>query len=145
MRLLNINCFVEAYYSGATYEENILIPADTFDSLLEKIRNKIRDLDIFVGELDGKHSETIATIEEDGIQYIEEDGIESCNIATTCDGDNMYYELEEIFEYNGIHLDEEIKRASEYINTIDTYVTKEFRIKKSQVPSVLKFIESLNV
>lgn len=143
MRLLNINCYAEAYYSGATYEENITIPADTFDSLPEEVRNKIRDLEIGVGELDGKHSECFATITEDGLQYIEESETEDFDFTCKCDGNQMYYELEEIFKDNGIDLCEQITRAEKYESSIDSYITKEFRIKKSWVDAVEEFVRKL--
>lgn len=144
MRLLNINCFAEAYYSGATYEENILIPADIFDSLPQEVKDKIINMEIGVGELDGKHSECYAEITEDGIQYFEEGEAENSDMSNNrCDGERMYYKLEEIFKDNGIDLDEEIKKAEEYINTLDTYITKEYRIKKSLVGKVEEFIKSL--
>lgn len=143
MRLLNINCYAEAYYSGATYEENITIPADTFDSLPEEVRNQIRDLEIGVGELDGKHSECFATVTEDGLQYIEESDLGDFDFTCKCDGEQMYYELEDIFKDNGIDLDEEIKKSEEYENGIDSYITKEFRIKKSWVKIIEDVIKSL--
>lgn len=143
MRLLNINCYAEGYYSGATYEENITIPADTFDSLPEEVRNQIRDLEIGVGELDGKHSECFATITEDGLKYIEENDVDDWDFTCRCDGDQMYYELKEIFKNNGIDIKEEIRKAEEYENSIDSYIIKEYRVKKSWVDKINEFMKTL--
>lgn len=144
MRLLNINCYAEGYYSGATYEENILIPADTFDNLPEEVRDKIINMKIGVGELDGKHSECFAEITQDGIQYFEDGEAKNSDMSNNrSDGEKMYYKLDDIFKENGIDLDEEIIKAEKYINTLDTYITKEYRIKKSWIDKVNEFIKTL--
>lgn len=143
MRLLNINCFAEGYYSGATYEENIIIPADTYDRLSEEARKQIKDMEIYVGELDGKHSEAYAKIGEDGMQYFEEDNQDNICDEVTNDGDYMYEELKELFRENNLDLDCEIKKAKVYIDSLDGYVTYSCRVRKSKLNDLKKYISKL--
>lgn len=143
MKLLNINCYTETYYSGATYEENIIIPADTYDRLPEKVREQIKELEICVGELDGKYSEIYAKVGEYGIEYFEENDQDNICDEVTNDGDYMYEELKELFRENNLDLDCEIKKAKEYIDLLDGYISYTCRIRKSKLNDLKKFISKL--
>ena len=70
MDIVKLSVYAEAYYSGAVYEEDVVISK----SLYDKIKTELDEYNsqsnenargIYVGELDGKHSEV------EGDLYIE--------------------------------------------------------------------------
>ena len=59
-----VNAFARGYYSDATAEGNFIIPKDIYD----KNEDKIDNISIYVGELDGKHSECECDISIDVVK-----------------------------------------------------------------------------
>lgn len=145
MDIVKLNVYAEAYYSGSTYEEDVVISK----SLYEKIKTELNEYDsennenakgIYIGELDGKHSEV------DGNLYVEvysEDKIAKCSWNLNEDGDRLYYKVKDICDEKGLDLDEDIKIVKEYLKNVDSYVKVSIRTKKSNVEKIRQYAESL--
>ena len=81
MNIVKLNVYAEAYYSGATYEEDVVISK----SLYEKIKTELDEYDsennenargVYVGELDGKHSEVEGDL---SVEVYSEEEIADCS------------------------------------------------------------------
>lgn len=138
MDLINICIYADGYYSDASYEENRTITKKSYNRLKDKINN----LNITIGGLDGKHSEVLAEID---IQEFNEDFQFGLNNECRIDGEALYYPLKELFEEIGLDLDSEITEVNAYIDNLDNYVTYEFRIRKSNYDKVKRFVEALDI
>lgn len=136
MELTNINLYAEGYYSNQTHEENILIPKKVFDQL----EGSILGIEIYIHDLDGKHSEVTGNI---SVEHFTEEECSQCEINSTCDGERLDERLQELFEDNGLDLHEEMKAAREFLKTIDKPITVEYTIMESQKEAVDKFVNDL--
>lgn len=136
MELVNISAYAEGYYSGQTYEENIFITKESY----EKLKEKIDEIEIYIYELDGKHSEVEADID---IDCLTEETLLKIDLDKGNDGENLYYTLEEIFENNDLSLDKELDVINNYLRTLDNIITFEVTVKTSQKEKVLDFIKTL--
>lgn len=137
MNLVKISIYAEGYYSGQTYTEEYFIKEESYNILKEKIDNT----NIFIGDLDGKHSEVEATLNIN--EYSEEDILNN-NIETERDGDSLLWKLEEIYKSIGLDIYKEIDEVNNYLSSLDTYITFEVKVKKSQKELVEYFIQDLN-
>lgn len=138
MDIVNLCFYAEGYYSGSTYEENITVSKEFY----EKIKDKVEEMKVCVYELDGKHSTTYGNIE---VQSCNEEDIIDWWEETKNDGSFFYSELSWICQcYFNLDLDKEIKEVKEYIDSLDTYVEVEVRVKKSQKDKLMDFVETLN-
>lgn len=138
MDVVNLCFYAEGYYSGSTYEENITVSKEFYD----KIKDKVEEMEVCVYELDGKHSTTYGNIE---IQSYNEEDIIDWWEETENDGSVFYSELSWTCScYFNLDLDKEIKEVKEYIDSLDTYVEVEVRVKKSQKDKLMDFVETLN-
>lgn len=137
MDVVNLCCFGEGYHSGATYEENIAVSKEVY----EKCKDKISDLKVYLGELDGKHSCVNGEIEA---QYFSEEMIPEAGFDETYnDGDSMYQELKSVFNLCALDLDAEIAKVSEYIKSLDLIVKITVNVKRSNAEKVVAFANSL--
>lgn len=146
MDIVKLNVYAEAYYSGAVYEEDVVISK----SLYEKIKTELDEYNsennenasgIYVGELDGKHSEV------EGDLYIEvysEDEVAGCDWNLNEDGDRLYYKVKDICDEKNLDLDEDIKTVKEYLKNVDSYVEISIRTKKSNVEKIREYANSLD-
>lgn len=127
MDLVKLYCCGEAYYSGATYREVIYLLKEDY----RKLNWDLTEEEIWLGELDGKHSEVYGDV---FISEIKEEEQENYNFETDDDGDCLFnhliYEREDITEEI---IEAMIKRALDYIDTIDSMVEVCYTVKKSQV------------
>ena len=138
MDIINLCFYAEGYYSGSTYEENITVSKEFY----EKIREKVEEMEVCVYELDGKHSTTYGNIE---VQSCNEEDIIDWWEETKNDGSFFYSELSWICQcYFNLDLDKEIKEVEEYIDSLDTYVEIEVRVKKSQMDKLVEFMHKLD-
>ena len=138
MDIVNLNFYAEGYYSGSTYEENITVSKEFY----EKIKDKVEEMEVCVYELDGKHSTTYGNIE---VQSCNEEDIIDWWEETKNDGSFFYSELSWICQcYFNLDLDKEIKEVEEYIDSLDTYVEIEVRVKKSQMDKLVEFMHKLD-
>lgn len=138
MDIVNLCFYAEGYYSGSTYEENITVSKEFY----EKIKDKVEEMEVCVYELDGKHSTTYGNIE---VQSCKEADIIDWWEETENDGSFFYSELSWICQcYFNLDLDKEIKEVEEYIDSLDTYVEIEVRVKKSQMDKLVEFMHKLD-
>ena len=138
MDIVNLCFYAEGYYSGSTYEENITVSKEFY----EKIKDKVEEMEVCVYELDGKHSTTYGNIE---VQSCNEEDIIDWWEETKNDGSFFYSELSWICQcYFNLDLDKEIKEVEEYIDSLDTYVEIEVRVKKSQMDKLVEFMHKLD-
>lgn len=138
MNIVNLCCYGEAYYSGSTYEENIAINEEFYEKIKSIFTN---DYKIYLGELDGKHSEVMGTID---IQYFDENEIADAGFdKDDNDGDSFYWNLKDRVDELGFDLDEEIKKVKDYINSLDMMVDVMVRVKKSDKSKIINYALSL--
>ncbi|RKI83887.1 hypothetical protein D7V90_08330 [bacterium 1xD42-87] len=145
MDIVKLNVYAEAYYSGATYEEDIVISK----SLYEKIKTNLDEYDsennenargIYVGELDGKHSEVEGEL---SVEIYSEDEVADCSWDLNEDGDMLYYKIKDICDEKDLDLDKDIENVKEYLKNVDSYVEICIRTKKSNVDKIKEYAESL--
>jgi hypothetical protein len=138
-KIVRISAFAEGYYSGATAYGEMYIPYEFY----LKNKEKLADLECYVGELDGKHSEVGCDIE------FEEMTIYEHLISSTTDyneydnniDETLYYRLCDIF---GID-DEQGKILSDFSNKIECLE----KINNTEVVEITLtkdiIIESINI
>lgn len=136
MNITNINFYAEGYYSGQTYEENLQIRTEIY----EKLKDEIDNIECYVYELDGKHSEVKGDITIS--HYLEEEML-NYSWDSANDGEDVYYELERIFKQHNLDLDDELNMVGDYLGTLDTYVDIAIRVKKSNIEKVKEFCKIL--
>ena len=145
MDIVKLNVYAEAYYSGATYEEDVIISK----SLYEKIKTDLDEYNsennenargVYVGELDGKYSEVEGDL---SVEIYSEDDIADCNWNLNEDGDMLYYKVKDICDEKDLDLDEDIKSVQDYLKNVDSYVEISIMVKKSNVEKVKEYAESL--
>lgn len=146
MDIVKLNVYAEAYYSGATYEEDVVISK----SLYEKIKTELDEYDsennenargVYVGELDGKHSEVEGDL---SVEVYSEEEIADCSWDLNEDGDCLYYKVKDICDENDLDLDADIKSVQNYLKNVDSYVEISLTVKKSNVDKIKEYAESLN-
>lgn len=136
MNLVNLNFYAEGYYSGQTYEENILITEDFYN----KIKNEIEELEVYVYDIDGDNSEVLGDID---IQFCKEKDIEDWYQIPKNDGYIFWEHLEEVCQDLELDLPENNKIAKEYTELFDYKIEMTFNVRKSQIDKIKKFIEEL--
>lgn len=145
MNIVKLNVYAEAYYSGATYEEDVVISRN----LYEKIKTELDEYDsennenargVYVGELDGKHSEVEGDL---SVKVYSEDEVADCSWDLNEDGDMLYYKIKDICDEKDLDLDEDIKTVQDYLKNVDSYVEISIMVKKSNVEKVKEYAESL--
>lgn len=132
MNLVNINVYAEAYYSGAIYNETIFLLEEDYNKIKDDLKQKI-----CLGELDGKHSEVYGEI---NIDIIEETKQLNYQYNILNDDNYLYYELYEIAQKKGLKIDNMIKKASKFIDGLDSLVEVKYVIKKSQAKQLKKWM-----
>lgn len=137
MDITNIRASATGSYSGSEYEENVTIPTSAY----MKFKEQIDGIEISICELDGKYSECEADIE---IQQFTEDKILNRWFDVGSDGEHLYDSLFGILKEDNISLDKEIKKAESFVDSLDTCVTVEYSVRKSQVEKIKEFIKSIN-
>ena len=137
MNLVKVGIYAEGDYSGQTYTEEYFIKEESYNRLKEKIDN----FDIYIGDLDGKYSEIESNIK---IKKYTEEELCSNNIDIIQDSDDLLYNLEKIYNKIGLNITKELDEINKYLNKIDTYITFKTIIKKSQRKLVEDFIKKLN-
>lgn len=145
MDIVKLNVYAEAYYSGTTYEEDVVISKN----LYEKIKTELDEYDsdnnenargVYVGELDGKHSEVEGDL---SVKVYSEDEVTDCSWDLNEDGDMLYYKIKDICDEKDLDLDKDIENVKEYLKNVDSYVEICIRTKKSNVDKIKEYAESL--
>lgn len=146
MDIVKLNVYAEAYYSGSTYEEDVVISK----SLYEKIKTELDEYDsennenargVYVGELDGKHSEVEGYL---SVEVYSEEEIADCSWDLNNDGNCLYYKVKDICDENNLDLDTDIKSVQDYLKNVNSYVEISITVKKSDVDKIKEYAESLN-
>lgn len=146
MDIVKLNVYAEAYYSGATYEEDVVISK----SLYEKIKTELDEYDsennenargVYVGELDGKHSEVEGDL---SVEVYSEEEIADCSWDLNEDGDCLYYKVKYICDEKDLDLDADIKSVQNYLKNVDLYVEISLTVKKSNVDKIKEYAKSLD-
>lgn len=134
MRIVELYVGYQAYYSGAEYDEYVYLLEDDYC----KLGVDLEDEEVYLGELDGKHSECIGEIE---VTFIDECEQDNYMYKTYSDGDSLF---EKICDYkdSDIIIDM-VSRAKSYINELDSYEILEVKLKKSNIDKVVEFINQL--
>lgn len=146
MDIVKLNVYAEAYYSGATYEEDVVISK----SLYEKIKTELDEYDsennenargVYVGELDGKHSEVEGDL---SVEVYSEEEIADCSWDLNEDGDYLYYKVKDICDEKDLDLDADIKSVQNYLKNVDSYMEISLTVKKSNVDKIKEYARSLD-
>ena len=155
--LIELNLYAEAYYSGAEYNEVVFITpqdyikyfgsgqdtdAETFE---EHVKDNWDNRDIYVGELDGKHSEVYGNVTVD---FWDTERIAEYWEKPDNDGDKLLYALADKAsspDDSYFQVIENIqKHVNDVIESIGTKVTIECRVPKDKVAELKAFVEQLN-
>lgn len=156
--LIELNLYAEAYYSGAEYNEVVFITPEDYikyfgsgqntdaETFEEYVRNQWDDREIYVGELDGKHSEVSGNVEVD---FWDAERIAEYWEQPDNDGDYLLNTLIEDVETphneSRFEIMENIqKHVNEVVKSIGTKVTIECRVPKDKVAELKAFVEQLN-
>ena len=136
MELVNINLYAVAYYSEATYEDNIWIKKTSYEKLMSVFPEEIS-----CGELDGKHSEVMGKVEVQDYSYTDEYYAKNADI--TNDGDYLELSLRDLYESNGLDWVEEQKEIIEYLSHLALYEEVTVSVPNSKVEELMKFVDNL--
>lgn len=155
--LIELNLYAEAYYSGAEYNEIVFITPQDYikyfgsgqdtdvETFEEYVKDNWDDRDIYVGELDGKHSEVYGNVTVD---FWDTERIAEYWEQTDNDGDKLLYKMLNEANTSGesqAEIMENIKKhVNEVIESIGTKVTIECRVPKDKVAELKAFVEQLN-
>ena len=139
MNIVNLCFYAYGNYSGASYEENIMITEDFYN----KIKDKVKGLTLFVNELDGKYSETKLEL---SVSLFNEEIIQSCTYIDElrADGDIVSCAFNDLCFDNGLDLDENMSQAQEYLQSVDKNVSCTVTIKRSDIKKLNAFVKQLN-
>lgn len=137
MELVNVNLYAEAYYSEATYEDNIWIKKSSYEKLKDNFPTEI-----YIGDLDGKYSEVKGDIEIQNNWHTDEEYAKSL-IDHENDGDYLEISLIDLYEKNGLDWEAEQQEIKEYFDSIDVWKTVEVSIPSSKVVELWEFVETL--
>lgn len=137
MNVVNLCFYAEGYYSGQEYEENITISEDMY----ENIKHEIDDMQVYISDLDGKHSEVLGDID---IQPCEENDIKDWYLEAKNDGESFWERLQEVCKAKGLDIVKDVEEVKNYINKLDFNVEVTLTVRKSKVGELIAFAEKLN-
>lgn len=136
MELVKANLYAYAYYSGVEYEENIWIKKSSYEKIKEFFPTEV-----YVADIDGKYSETEGKVTvTTGFTSDKECAIEG---KLECDGANLKYELESVYENNNLDYESEQEEIERYLNSIDVYEKVTVKIPRSKVTELKTYAEKL--
>lgn len=136
MNVVNLCFYAEGYYSGQEYEENVTISEEMY----EEIKHEIANMQVYIPDLDGKHSEVLGEID---VQTCKESEIEGWYSETENDGESFWKCLQEICQDKGLDIVKDVEEVEEYINALDFDVEVTLSIRKSKVDELKAFAEKL--
>lgn len=155
--IIELNLYAEAYYSGATYDEVVFITPQDYikyfgsgqdtdaETFGEYVENQWDGREIYVGELDGKHSDVSGNVEVD---FWDAKRIAKYWEQPDNDGDKLLYKMLNEANTSGesqAEIMENIKKhVNEVIESIGIKVTVECRVPKDKVDELRAFVEQLN-
>lgn len=156
--LIELSLSAVGNYSGATYSEEVLITpqdyikyfgsgqdtdAETFEEFVE---SEWQGKEIYVGELDGKHSEVSGDVD---VEFWDAEEITEYWEEPSNDGNRLIYEIAHMAEMSSnessIDIINNIKsHVKELVESIGTKVTIECRVPKDKVDELREFVKQLN-
>ena len=157
IKLIELNLYAEAYYSGAEYNEVVFItPQDYIEyfgsgqdsdakTFEEYVKDKWDDRLIYVGELDGKHSEISGSVE---VGFWDDERIREYWEQPDNDDDKLLYTMLDEANTSGESQVEIMKNIQKHVNevvdSIGTKVTVKCKVPKDKVKELRAFVEQLN-
>ena len=125
-----------AYYSGATYEENIWIKKSSYEKLKDSFPKEV-----YCGELDGKHSEVRGDIEVQDEWKTDEDYAK----AGRSEGDDYHLEvlLTELYGEHNLDWDAEQDEIEKYFDGLDIWRDVTITLPESKILALRKYADSL--
>lgn len=136
MELVKVNLYAYAYYSGVEYEENIWIKKSSYEKIKESFPTEV-----YIADIDGKYSETKGKVTV--IENFKSDKEYAIEGTLECDGENLKWELESVYENNNLDYESEQKEIAEYLNSIDIYEKVTVKIPRSKVVELKTYAEKL--
>lgn len=138
MNIVNLCCYGNGHYSGAEYEENIAISEEAYQRIKDVVEDN--EYKVYLGELDGKHSEVYGTIE---VQPFKESELIEAGFGegNQNDGDHFYVSLKDRVSNLGVDIDKDIKLVKDYFDSLDLYEEITVKVKRSNKQKLLKYIE----
>lgn len=136
MELVNVCLYGEAYYSNATYEDNIWIKKSSYEQLKD-----IFPEEGYCGELDGKHSDTHGDTEIQN-EWNTDEEYAKCG-WNRCDGDYLEDSLRDLYSSNNIDWTAEQKEIKEYFDSLDVWKDVTVSIPKSKIEEFYRFVSEL--
>lgn len=137
MNVVNLCFYAEGYYSGKEYEENVTISEEMY----ENIKHEIADMQVYISDLDGKHSEVCGEID---VQPCGESEIEDWYSETKNDGESFWECLQEVCQAKGLDIVKDVEEVEKYIKGLDFNVEVTLTVRKSKVDELKAFAEKLN-
>lgn len=139
MKLVLISAYALGYYSDSEYEESLIVTKDGYDLVFGEDSYTSHGIELYISELDGKHSETQADVE---VSEISDNEITEEQKEVDTWG-NLYSKVEEKFNEEGVDLEANTKIVQDYLKDLDLMVRFEVQIQQSQKQRVLDFVEEL--
>lgn len=154
--IIELNLCATGYYSGAEYEETLILTRDDFLKLFVAnglLVNDARGVEICCGELDGKHSEVYGCI---FVTCWEQDKLENIKDSenTTNSGDFLFdtltseYSCMETFPNMSTHIEvakmnKALVRAEEYVKKNKKYKTIHIKVPIEKEAEVREYIKNI--
>ena len=108
--------------------------------MYENIKHEIADIQVYISDLDEKHSETLGKID---IQPYEESEIKNWYTDTKEDGETFWKDLQEVCNAKGLDIVKDVEEVKNYINSLDFYVEVNLTVRKSKIDELKLFAEKL--
>ena len=136
MNVVNLCFYATGYYSGQEYEENVTISEEMY----EKIKDEIDNMEVYIPDLDGKHSEILGEID---IQPCEESEIADWYSETRNDGESFWERLQEVCQNKGLNIVQDVEEVEKFIQSLDFNVEITLSVRKSKIDELITFVKSL--
>ncbi len=138
MDLVNVNLYAEAYYSKATYNDNIWIKKSSYEILKEILKAA----KVYCREMDGKYGDVYADISFQTDWKTDKDYAEAGN-DDKGNGDYLENFLRELYDSNNLDYYEEQKEISDYFNSIDPFTMVTVYVPTSMEGELLAYAKKL--
>lgn len=136
MELVKVCVYAEAYYSEATYEDEIWIKKSSYEKLED-----VFPTEVYCGELDGKYSDVMGEIEIQNDCNTDE---EYAKVGKSkYDGDYLEYSLKDLYENNNIDWEAEQKEINDYFDSLDIWEDVRVSIPSRKRKELMEFVEAL--
>ena len=137
MDLVFISVYAEAFYSEGEYYDSFWIKRSSY----EKIKNDLSD-ELYCGELDGKHSETIGRINVCEDACTEEEYTTEAHEAEQ-DGYRLESYLKDLYSNVNIDFKQEQQEINKFFENIDADEKVILRVPRSKVNDLVEYADNL--